>query len=154
MVRKGGNKTLAGLQEAPSYVWPTFMCLARIHGAGAWFECHLVLCGSYPRPKVSARPGERFPLLLFSHSYGKSGQQALSEFFLEGLVDLKKFIVAAPNGREDDLGYPHWLATDGFTGHYVNVLNPKTQQMEEAPAPDFQHNASTKARPRTHPCLF
>jgi len=110
--------------------------------------CGTVACNEINTwmPKVSARPGERFPLLLFSHSYGKSGQQALSEFFLEGLVDLKKFIVAAPNGREDDLGYPHWLATDGFTGHYVNVLNPKTQQMEEAPAPDFQHNASTKAQ--------
>ena len=48
---------------------------------------------------------------------------------------------------QDDLGYPYWLGTDGFTGVYASRLNPTTGAKERVTDDPFgQHRATSQVR--------
>jgi len=100
-------------------------------------RCHfLTATGPTNPPPESGKKG----LFYFFHDYTGDGSWSNSMFHLWKLVDPRNMLIVSPNGRQDDMGYGHWMGTDHFTGYYVNFLNPVTQQMQEADW--WQHNCT------------
>mmetsp|Transcript_50433 Transcript_50433/g.96346 ORF Transcript_50433/g.96346 Transcript_50433/m.96346 type:complete len:620 (-) Transcript_50433:439-2298(-) len=84
------------------------------------------------------------PLLLFLHNYRGDSSHSTSKYYLEQLVENHNYLVIAPEGRYDDLGFAHWMATDYFTGFFLNYMNTTDgdNSMVQSTDPWWQHNAT------------
>lgn len=65
------------------------------------------------RAPDAADPKEPLPLVMVLHGYGASGLLQSLYFGLDALVDEKKFLLVAPDGRENAGGSRFWAAVDG-----------------------------------------
>ena len=69
---------------------------------------------------------------------------------LDELVDQQRFIVVAPNGRQDDLGLPYWISSDDFNGNFEWKRDPRSVGMKEIikwdQAPDEMWPVSLKKK--------